>query len=99
MLEKNYRATLIIPAYQEELGIKSVLDELINIKNNNNFIDQIIVVDDGSTDKTSEIILSYPGIELIKHSVNRGYGASLKTGIINAKNDIIIIIKTIVIIL
>jgi len=91
MLEKNYRVTLIIPAYQEELGIKSVLDELINIKNNNNFIDQIIVVDDGSTDKTSEILLSYPEIELIKHSVNRGYGASLKSGIKNAKNDIITI--------
>jgi len=91
MLSNNDKITIIIPAYQEELGIKSVLTELVSLRKNNSFIDEIIVVDDGSTDKTAEIVLSDPTIKLIKHSINRGYGASLKTGIFHANNDIITI--------
>jgi glycosyltransferase involved in cell wall biosynthesis len=89
MEENNNKLSLIIPAYQEGEGIDSVLKEVVELKNKNHFIDQIIIVDDGSRDNTSQIAESYSEITLIKHSKNRGYGAALKTGILNAKNEII----------
>jgi len=49
------------------------------------------VVDDGSNDKTAEIVSSFDSVKLIQHSINKGYGAALKTGIQNANNDIICI--------
>ena len=91
-MENNYKASLVIPAYEEESGINNVLIELVNLKKNKPFIDEIIVVDDGSIDKTAEIVRLYSEFKLIQHSHNRGYGASLKTGIENAKNGIITII-------
>jgi len=90
-MENNHKASLVIPAYEEESGINNVLIELVNLKKNKPFIDEIIVVDDGSIDKTAEIVRLYSEFKLIQHSHTRGYGASLKTGIENAKNDIITI--------
>ena len=90
-MRNNQKCSIIIPAYQEESGINNVLTELINLKKENQFIDEIIVVDDGSNDKTAEIVRSYTELKLIQHSYNRGYGGALKTGINNAKNSIIVI--------
>lgn len=57
------------------------------IMNNESY--EIIIVDDGSTDKTNEIANEYPVI-LITHKVNMGYGAALKTGIRKSKGDKIV---------
>tara|TARA_B110000444_G_C18847832_1_gene603264 strand:- start:3311 stop:4210 length:900 start_codon:yes stop_codon:yes gene_type:complete len=89
-IDIKYRVTLIIPAYQEENGIEATLSEIIKLKDKG-FIDEIIIVDDGSKDKTKEIVASYDDIKLIRHKKNKGYGASLKTGINNSSNDIICI--------
>tara|TARA_Y100001970_G_scaffold266245_1_gene354674 strand:- start:15890 stop:16783 length:894 start_codon:yes stop_codon:yes gene_type:complete len=91
MISDKLKLTVLVPAYQEELGIESVLNELIDLKNKNSFIDEIIVIDDGSTDKTVNIVSNLSEIRLIQHSSNLGYGASLKTGILNANNNIIAI--------
>lgn len=76
--------TAIIPAYNEELSIGSVLIST------SKYVDHIIVVDDGSTDNTVEIAEKI-GAEIIKHPRNMGKGAALKTGF-NAikKTDIIV---------
>ncbi len=66
----------VIPAYNESKIIKSVLQNLIN-----NGYTKLIVVDDGSKDNTSDIICSMNNIYSLKHVVNRGQGAALKTGI------------------
>ena len=78
--------TLLIPAYNEERGIGPVLEQVKKL----GLPGEIIVVDDGSTDKTFEAA-QVPGITVLRHDVNRGYGQSLKTGILASKYDIIVI--------
>ena len=68
--------TIVIPAYNEEQALGPVLDELSSAPG----CKEIIVVDDGSTDRTAEMARRH-GVRVIAHPYNRGYGASLKTGI------------------
>ena len=77
------KLTVIIPCYNEEKGIRDTILTLLPTTQKHNW--QIIVINDGSTDKTLEIINEISGIEVINHIQNKGYGASLKTGI-NASN-------------
>ena len=84
------QVSIIIPAYNEELRIGSVLDNLLNIIKLWDVEYEIIVVDDSSNDKTAEILKKYD-IKSIRHEQNKGYGASLKTGIHFAQYDIIVI--------
>jgi glycosyltransferase involved in cell wall biosynthesis len=85
--------SIIVPAYNEEDGIQSFLEELQKeIKRNQNADVDLIVVDDGSTDKTAEIIGKIPDIAVLYHKHNYGYGAALKTGINAARFDNIAII-------
>ncbi len=74
--------SIIVPVFNEEASIEGVIRELID-----NFSDsQIIVVNDGSTDKTGEILNNFKTkITLVNHISNLGYGASIKTGIENSK--------------
>jgi glycosyltransferase involved in cell wall biosynthesis len=83
--------SLIIPAYNEQNGILPVLDELRSTLNAAACQYEIIVVNDGSTDDTGKLLRPYKGIRLVEHRRNCGYGASLKTGIRNAKYDWIVI--------
>lgn len=83
--------SVIIPAYNEEKAIKSTFRNLnLNLKNLN-IPYEIIFVDDGSTDKTAELIQTCPGTSLIQHPDNKGYGAALKTGIRHARGTYILI--------
>jgi len=86
------KISIIIPAYNEEKTIKEVLIELGNYLQNKDFQTDIIVVDDGSTDHTKEILKDINNIKLINHPYNKGYGASLKTGIQEAQGQYIVII-------
>jgi len=83
--------SIIIPAYNEELGVRAVVDELRETLQRHEIKPEVIVVDDGSTDGTARIAKS-AGARVIRHRSNRGYGASLKTGISAATNDIVGII-------
>ena len=75
--------TIIIPAYNEEEGITTVITQLKGLGENY----EILVVDDGSTDNTYKLA-SETGVKVIRHPYNKGYGAALKTGIRNAEADI-----------
>lgn len=81
--------SIIIPAYNEENKIKDTLESIKDIKE----IDEIIVVDDGSSDKTSEVAKSVKSdkINVITQSQNRGKGYALNNGLKEAmkKADII----------
>lgn len=67
------KLTVVVPAYNESRYIGRFLDSLLPITKN------IIVVDDGSRDKTKEIVES-KGVKCLSHMVNLGKGATLKTG-------------------
>ena len=85
MISIKVPLTIIIPAFNEELGIKNTLEKLISYSKKNHRVWNIIVVNDGSTDQTKQICEKNENITLINHPYNKGYGASLKTGIRTAK--------------
>ena len=79
---KGFKITVISPCLNEEQGIEMVLRRMPS------FVDQTIVVDNGSTDRTSEVARSL-GAQVIREEV-RGYGRSYKKGFANATGDIIV---------
>lgn len=84
------KLSIIIPAYNEEKTILQILNKIKESKIN--FEKEIIVVDDGSTDNTSQLITTnFPEIILLKNSKNEGKGSAVRTGIENATGDIILI--------
>jgi len=84
---ENRRVSVVIPAYNEESKIGEVLDKLMAVIGQNG---EIIVVDDGSSDRTAEIAKK-SGVGLIQNERNKGYGASLKEGIRRAQYNLIAI--------
>jgi len=83
--------SVIIPAYNEAAGIGKVLSDLEVVLSRTGIDYEIIVVNDGSTDRTGEIVRE-SGVTLLEHTANRGYGASLKDGIKEAQYDNIMIL-------
>lgn len=83
----NRNATVLIPVYNEEEALGPVLERLREAVPEC----EILVVDDGSVDRSAEIARQ-GGVRVISHSWNRGYGASLKTGLRHARNEHIVIV-------
>jgi len=79
---KGQKITVIIPCLNEEEGIAQVLTRMPA------FVDEVIVVDNGSTDRTPDVARSF-GARVIPEDV-RGYGRAYKTGFASALGDIII---------
>jgi dolichol-phosphate mannosyltransferase len=67
------RLLTAIPVYNEEAYLPSVLAEVVRSAEN------VLVVDDGSTDRTPELLRGFPSVQTIRHPRNLGYGASLRT--------------------
>lgn len=75
--------SLVIPAYNEELSIGKAIGEAIDALESLKRGYEVIVVDDGSRDRTAEIIGGFSGdlrVKVVRHSRNLGYGASLRDG-------------------
>jgi glycosyltransferase involved in cell wall biosynthesis len=89
---KTRAISVVIPAYNEAGSIEPTLQRIQTAMDEAQQESEIIVVDDGSTDGTPEKIPQHPQIRLIRHPHNRGYGAALKTGIRQARHDLIVII-------
>ena len=79
--------TIVIPAFNEDATIGEVIEQAR--EHCKDFLKEIIVVDDGSTDNTSAVA-EKAGARVISHKQNRGYGASLKTGIRAAQTEFIL---------
>ncbi|HIB50485.1 MAG TPA: glycosyltransferase family 2 protein [Phycisphaerales bacterium] len=80
----NEQITIIIPAYNESQSISGVVRSIIDSEQSK--VKEVIVVDDGSTDNTAELAEG-AGATVIRHARNKGYGASLKTGITAATSS------------
>ena len=85
------KISIIIPVYNEKKTIIKLLTKVKRLKNINK---QIIVIDDGSTDGSSELIKSRfneKNVKLIFHKYNRGKGAAIKSAIKYINGDIVLI--------
>lgn len=76
--------SIVIPAYNESKTVGSIIKVVKSL----DIVNEVIVVDDGSTDQTAEIARK-AGAIVISHATNSGKGAALKTGFKNSKGDII----------
>ncbi len=83
---KNLTISLIIPAYNEEKYIGACLEAVI--KNSNGKFLEIIVIDNASTDKTSDIAKGYPGVTVIREE-KKGLTRARQCGLENSKGQII----------
>ncbi len=86
----THPVSVVIPALNEERGVGDQIRNIARVLNAEGMPYEIIVVDDGSTDRTAEQA-AQAGARVLRHLENRGYGASLKTGIDAAQFDTIVI--------
>ncbi len=82
--------SVVIPAYNEAKNIATVLHGLRDYSSEC----EIIVVDDGSTDGTGDAAAAVPGVKVVSHPYNIGYGAALKTGIRAASGETIVMMDS-----
>lgn len=84
--------TIIVPAFNEEESLRSYLPELISFCEKNNFF--LIVVNDGSSDKTKQILESHSHRNFfpVHHKLNRGYGGAIKSGVLNTQTKYLVTI-------
>lgn len=83
--------SVIIPAFNEAEGIAGLLEKLVALDYHKKY--EVIVIDDGSSDSTAEIVNRFP-VRLIKHHTNKGYGAALKTGIRKAHGQKVVMLDS-----
>ena len=86
-------ASVVIPVYNEVDAVAETLHQVHEHLLESGLTFEIVAVDDGSTDGTAEVIagIELPHLRKVVHPQNRGYGASLKTGIKNARFGTIVI--------
>lgn len=84
--------SILVPAFNEEDTIEKFLNDLKHALSNADEEYEIIVIDDGSTDATLSIARSISEIKIVRHPYNKGYGASIKTGVQEAVHERIITI-------
>ena len=82
--------SIVIPAYNEENAITETIEQVREVMSASQYDYELIIVNDGSTDQTGEKARQ-AGARVLNHEVNQGYGAGLKTGIVAAKGDWIVI--------
>lgn len=83
------KLSVLMPVYNEEAGLETILRRVNAV----NMDKEIIVVDDCSSDRTAEILeqIDIPGLRVIRHAVNRGKGAAIRTALQAVTGDAIII--------
>ena len=95
MSKSNFKFSIIIPCYNSEKTLNQSLTSICNIPKKYEY--EIIIVDDGSTDRSTEIISKYP-VRLFKQPVNGGAGHARNRGVNESKYNIILFLDTDVIV-
>lgn len=71
---RDKKVCVLIPTYNNAHALKGVLDDVLQ------FTDQVVVVNDGSTDTTAEILQQFPQVSIVHYPSNRGKGFALRQG-------------------
>ncbi len=91
-MDKNLEISVVIPAYNEERRIEKTIHIIHDYLKNQGYHFEIIVVDDGSTDSTANLMLiilkKLGNIRLISHKKNMGKGAAVRSGVLASTGDI-----------
>lgn len=86
--------SIVLPAYNEAERIAATLDKVLRYARQPGGTTEIIVVNDGSSDSTAEIVREYalrqPALRLIENPGNRGKGFSVRNGILHARGDLLL---------
>jgi glycosyltransferase involved in cell wall biosynthesis len=83
--------SVVLPAFDEERGLHATLEELRVALAGVGRTFEIVVVDDGSTDATPDVLASHEGVRVVRHATTRGYGAALKSGIRAAAHPLVVV--------
>jgi dolichyl-phosphate beta-glucosyltransferase len=82
--------SIVIPAYNEARRISTSLEAIQRYVQSKNFAVEVIVVDDGSTDSTVEVVSRRPEIRVLRNDCNRGKGFSVRHGVVEARGELIL---------
>jgi dolichyl-phosphate beta-glucosyltransferase len=86
--------SIVIPAYNEENRLGQTLDKVLAYLREQTWDAEVIVVNDGSCDKTAEIVRSFaqtnPAVRLVENPGNRGKGYSVRHGMLSARGEVIV---------
>ncbi len=95
-IEKKMSVSVIMPALDEESNILDAIDNVLNSFKNFSINGEIVVINDGSTDKTSNLVneemKKNTQVRLIEHETPQGIGASFWDGVDNAHGDIVVLL-------
>lgn len=89
-LPEGFRLSVVVPVFNEVNTVEQVIDRVRNC----GIPCELVIVDDGSTDGTRERLEAYrddEDVTLVLHSENRGKGAALRTGFMQARGDVVIV--------
>ncbi len=94
MNEAAPKVTVVVPCFNEEATLEPTLDELCGVLAEAHFSWEVIVVDDGSSDRSAQITTDYhhrnPGVRLVEHRHNMGSGQAIWTGVQHAHGEFVI---------
>jgi len=89
----GHAVSFVLPAYNEEENIDKAIDDTATIAERHCSRFEIIVVDDGSSDRTAELVRDsarrHPEVRLVQHQTNLGYGQALRSGFADARLDFV----------
>ena len=93
-MPEKYHLSVVVPAYKEEERIHKILDAIIEYQKTVDFKIEVVVVVDGSPDKSADAALKYkdkiPALNVIDRKENKGKGYTVKEGVMAAKGEYII---------
>lgn len=92
MAQDNVRVSIVIPMYNEEEAVNEELQAILATMAGSGLAYEVIVVDDGSTDGSPEIVKRFEEVQVIRHPYNRGVGAARTTGLKAARGDVVVMI-------